>query len=119
MNIVINCAASVDFNARLDESLQINVFGTFNMFKLAQNFQRLENFIHVSTTYVNSDKKGFIEEKIYDHKFPVDPYSFAKQLLTLKVEELPQKLEKILGNYPNTYTFTKFISEHVLKDKRP
>ena len=101
VNIVINCAASVDFNARLDESLQINVFGTFNMFKLAQNFQRLENFIHV--------------------KFPVDPYSFAKQLLypqswrvTTKTWENP-----FFGNYPNTYTFTKFISEHVLKDKRP
>ena len=26
-NIIINCAASVDFNARLDDSLMINVRG--------------------------------------------------------------------------------------------
>ena len=35
VQIIINCAASVDFNARLDESLLINVKGTKNMFDLA------------------------------------------------------------------------------------
>ncbi len=28
INIIINCAASVDFNARLDEALNTNVKGT-------------------------------------------------------------------------------------------
>jgi thioester reductase-like protein len=35
VQIIINCAASVDFNARLDDSLLINVKGTRNMFDLA------------------------------------------------------------------------------------
>lgn len=28
--------------------------------------KQLEIFLHVSTAYVNCEKKGFIEEKIYD-----------------------------------------------------
>ncbi len=58
VQIIINCAASVDFNARLDESLLINVKGTKNMFDLACQVKNLLNFVHVSTAYVNSDKQG-------------------------------------------------------------
>ena len=64
--MIMNCAASVDFNATLDEAIRINVYGTLRMFDLAQRTKNLENFLHVSTAYVNSDKEGIIEEKIYD-----------------------------------------------------
>lgn len=36
------------------------------MFALAKNTKNLENFLHVSTAYVNSDKRGVIEEKMYE-----------------------------------------------------
>ena len=38
VSIIINCAASVDFNAPLNENIAANVFGTFNLFTLAQKF---------------------------------------------------------------------------------
>ena len=53
---MINCAASVDFNARLDEALRVNVLGTQNMLNIACLIKNLENFLHVSTSYVNADK---------------------------------------------------------------
>ena len=58
VHVVINCAASVDFNAPLHEALEINYFGTQRMFELACQVRHLENFVHVSTAYVNSDKFG-------------------------------------------------------------
>ncbi len=58
VNVMINCAASVDFNSPLYEALDINYFGTQRVFELACQVKNLENFVHVSTAYVNSDKFG-------------------------------------------------------------
>ena len=57
VNIVMHCAASVDFNARLDQAIQVNVRGTLRMFELCKKITNIENFIHVSTCYVNCDKR--------------------------------------------------------------
>ena len=44
----------------------INVRGPQKIFALAKKVKNLDNFVHISTAYVNSDKTGWIEEKIYD-----------------------------------------------------
>ena len=31
VNIIMNCAASIDFNARLDDAININIKGTLKM----------------------------------------------------------------------------------------
>ena len=53
------------FNAKLIDAIAINVKGTMRMFDLSSKCKQLENFVHISTSYVNSDKLGFIEEEIY------------------------------------------------------
>ena len=45
VNVIINSAASVDFNAKLLDSLQINVLGTLKMFYLGQKCKNFENFV--------------------------------------------------------------------------
>lgn len=116
VNVIINCAASVDFNSRLDEAIKINVYGTLKMFYLAKDSKNIENFVHVSTCYVNSDKKGLIQEKIYD--ISIDAEEYINTLYKKPVNELVQETPRILGNYPNTYTFTKSMAERILKKKR-
>jgi fatty acyl-CoA reductase len=86
VNVIINCAASVDFNSRLDEAIKINVFGTLKMFELAKKSKNLESFLHVSTAYVNSDKKGVIEEKIYD--IGMDAEEHINELFKRPVDEV-------------------------------
>lgn len=70
----------------------------------------------MSTSYVNSDKKGFIEEKIYDIDFDVEQH--INYLKTLSVEEIEKQTPAILGKFANTYTFTKSMSERLLKKHR-
>ena len=53
----MHCAASVDFNARLDQAIQVNVRGTLKIFELCKRIKNMENFTHISTAYVNSDKR--------------------------------------------------------------
>lgn len=53
--VVINCAASVDFNLQLNLAVEINIDGAVRMQDLARECKHLEVFCHVSTAYVNCD----------------------------------------------------------------
>ncbi len=68
LDVIINCAASVDFSERLCDAFQINYFGALRMQELAHECKKLQVFTHVSTCYTNCEKRGFIEEKVYDLK---------------------------------------------------
>lgn len=58
VEIIINSAASVDFNARIDEAINTNTLGTLRVYSLAKKCIKLHNFLHVSTAYVNANKNG-------------------------------------------------------------
>lgn len=66
VNIIINCAASVNFDDPLLEAIQINYMGCYRLVTLAKECKEIQTYTHVSTAYVNSNRAGFIEEKIYD-----------------------------------------------------
>lgn len=65
-HFVVNCAASIDFNARLDESIDSNIRGSLRMLELVRKIRHLEVFTHISTCYVNCDMQGLIKEEIYE-----------------------------------------------------
>ena len=65
-NVIMNCAASIDFNARLDQAIESNIKGSLRMMALAQSCRNLEIFTHVSTCYVNCIMSGLIREEIYE-----------------------------------------------------
>jgi fatty acyl-CoA reductase len=71
-HVMINCAASVNFDDPLQDALRINYFGCMKMLDLAKECKKLEVFTHVSTAYVNCDRKGFVAEEIYDPDVDVD-----------------------------------------------
>lgn len=82
VDIIINMAASIDFQMRLDEALNINVYGPLRMLELAREMKKLRIFLHVSTSYVNSDKHGvLIEEKIYEAA--IDPDDSIKEIKSI------------------------------------
>ena len=66
VQVIINCAASVDFNERLCDAFQINYYGALRMQQLASECKNLQILTHVSTAYSNCEKIGFIQEKIYE-----------------------------------------------------
>jgi hypothetical protein len=87
------------------------------MFELAKSCHKLENFLHISTCYVNSDKVGYIEEEIYD--LEEDAEQMIEGLLNLSPEELENSTKEILGALPNTYVFTKGAVERIIQKHRP
>lgn len=85
LDVVINIAASVDFNERICDALQINYFGCLRMMELASQCKNLSIFTHVSTCYVNCEKLGFIKEQIYD--IPEDSEEIVNNILKMTPEE--------------------------------
>ena len=84
---------------------------------MAGECKALQNFVHVSTAYVNSDRRGEIKEEIYETD--QDPEEMINNLISMNPKDLIAKTKTLLGKLPNTYTFTKAASERMIKKKRP
>ena len=55
VEVILNSAASVNFDDPIRDAMQINYFGAKRILELAQNCKNLIALHHVSTCYVNSN----------------------------------------------------------------
>ena len=83
LDVIINCAASINFDDPLLDAIQINYFGCLRMLELAKSCQHLVSHTHVSTAYVNSNIDGFIEERVYDLPGSPDPEERINTILKM------------------------------------
>jgi fatty acyl-CoA reductase len=60
----------------------------------------------------NINSNSFIEEKVYETEEDVD-----KRVSDLLKADIPT--DKAISGYPNTYTYTKWLSERMLLKRRP
>lgn len=90
--IVINVAASVNFDDPLLDALQINFFGCLRMLELAKECRNILSFTHVSTAYVNSNlpNNSQVEEKVYDLPGNQDAEEIVAKILELG----PQRVQE-------------------------
>lgn len=115
--IFIHMAATVNFNENLRKSVELNVFGVKRMLELARRTKNLKAFLHTSTTYVNSPRfKLEIKEKLYPVRY--DPDVMAEKIFQMTEEEAEYNTSKIISPHPNTYTYTKFLAEHIVMKER-
>lgn len=110
--IVFNVVASVKFNEKLQDAIQINFIGTQKIVKLVMGIEKLKSFVHVSTLYSNCNRAD-IDEKIYDHILNYNELVPVGRVFKhlkgdVKAEEF------LLQNLPNTYTLTKHFSEKLV-----
>jgi fatty acyl-CoA reductase len=114
VNIVVHCAASIRFDNTLKDSVTLNTIGTKTMLDLAESFQNLEAFVHISTAYSNTNRDE-IGEVIYE---PIMDYrKVIKACEENDIDEL-QKIEKLVlnQNLVNTYVFSKNLTEKLISE---
>ncbi|KAJ3639227.1 hypothetical protein Zmor_003907 [Zophobas morio] len=113
VNVVFHVAASVRFDDSLTDAVIMNTRGTREVAKLALEMKNLDVFVHISTTYCNSDRK-VVEERLYP--------AVADWEKTIEIVEnidrhtLNVLTEKYIHPKPNTYTFAKSLGEQVVYD---
>lgn len=101
------------FDDSLREAIILNTRGTRETVLLAHEMKNLDMFVHVSTTYCNTDRH-VVDEQLYP------PHADWRMAIRMAEEMDPHVVEvftmKYLGEQPNTYTFTKSLAEHVVYD---
>ncbi|KAF5280111.1 hypothetical protein FQA39_LY18145 [Lamprigera yunnana] len=115
VNIVFHSAATVKFDEKLKCSVTINLLGTQRLVELCRRMTQLEALVHVSTAYCNCDRAK-VEEKVYPST--VGPEQIASVVEALEENLVDTLTPKLVGNRPNTYTFTKALAESWLKENR-
>uniref|UniRef100_A0A8B9ZMX1 Fatty acyl-CoA reductase n=1 Tax=Anas zonorhyncha TaxID=75864 RepID=A0A8B9ZMX1_9AVES len=115
VNIVFHCAATVRFDEPLKHALQLNAMGTQRLLELARQMQKLEAFIHISTAYANCVRKC-IDEIIYPP--PAEPKKLFDLVEWLDESIIQDITPKLLGDWPNTYTYTKALSEYLIQQEK-
>ncbi|XP_027850563.2 fatty acyl-CoA reductase wat-like [Aphis gossypii] len=105
VNFVFHCAATIKFNEPLELASKINIQGTEHVMTLASQMKNLKGFVHVSTAYSHCPRSE-IREEFY--QVPIT----AKELKNRFVDK--ELNTNISQDWPNTYTFTKAITENMI-----
>ncbi|XP_012270707.1 fatty acyl-CoA reductase wat-like [Orussus abietinus] len=112
VSIVFNVAATVRFDEKLKQAVAINVSGTKELLELCKSMEKLKAVVHVSTAYSNCNRRD-IDEKFYEP--PITGDNAIKLVQSLNDDKLDAITPILLGDFPNTYTFTKVIAEQVVQ----
>ncbi|XP_024985999.1 alcohol-forming fatty acyl-CoA reductase-like [Cynara cardunculus var. scolymus] len=136
IDVVVNVAATTDFDERYDVALALNTFGAKVVLNFAQKCVNIKLFLHVSTAYVSGEKPGLMLETPYYLGDSLNGTSGLdieeeRRIVEDKLKELKSdqnaddksiKLAMIdLGmqranhfGWPNTYVFTKALGEMIV-----
>ncbi|CAN8277804.1 unnamed protein product [Cochlearia groenlandica] len=136
IDIVVNVAATTNFDERYDVGLGINTFGALNVLNFAKKCVKAQLLLHVSTAYVCGEKPGLIREKTFEME-EIRNKNGIKLDIKLEMELMKQRLKELneqdssseeidlsmkelgmarakLHGWPNTYVFTKSMGEMLL-----
>ena len=67
LDVVIHCAATVEFDPPIDEGFQTNLLGARRFYEAVIGSGSTPHLVHVSTAYVAGNRKGVIPEETLDH----------------------------------------------------
>lgn len=110
---VFHMAANVRFDQPLKSAVLLNTGGTLNVLDLACRFRKLKIFIHTSTSYCHCDQKK-LEEKLYPA--PHNPRHILDLVKWMDGDLLKMLTPKLLANSPNTYAYTKCLTEQLVSE---
>ncbi|XP_075988618.1 putative fatty acyl-CoA reductase CG5065 [Anticarsia gemmatalis] len=111
VSVVFHSAATVKFDEKLKLSVTINMLGTQQLVQLCHRMLNLEALVHVSTAYCNCERER-VEETVYAP--PAHPEHVVTLVQTLPDDLVDRITPDLVGDRPNTYTFTKALAEDML-----
>nr|CAD7587800.1 unnamed protein product [Timema genevievae] len=100
VSVVFHLAATLKFDENLKLALKTNVGGTQAVIELCKDMR------HLKCPWQE------IEERVYPPTTDVE--ELTKKLDPMSLEDVSKIETTIIGEWPNTYTFTKALAEHVI-----
>jgi len=115
--VVIHSAATTKFTENLKLAVEQNMVAVLEVLQLAKKCTKLISMVHVSTAYVAANRPNEeIQEKIYPHRW--NPYEVMEMVSKMTLEEADAKTASMIEPYPNTYSWTKSLAEHIIEKER-
>ncbi|GAB6030004.1 hypothetical protein CHUAL_005696 [Chamberlinius hualienensis] len=114
VSVVFHSAATVKFDEGLKRSIEMNVQGTRRLVDLCHKMPQLVALVHVSTAYCNCNREE-IDEVVYP--MPSDPRKIVDAMEWMDDDLISAITPQLLGDRPNTYTYTKALAECMLLDE--
>lgn len=108
VSVTFHMAANVRFDLPLKTAVNLNTRGTAYVLKVVKQFKQLSSFIHVSTAYCQCGEE-ILEERAYPTS--ILPEKVFTLIDTMDDNILEALTPKLLGDQPNTYAFSKSLSE--------
>ncbi|XP_036139889.1 fatty acyl-CoA reductase 1-like [Monomorium pharaonis] len=113
VTIIIHAAANVKFDSNFKDAIFANTRATRDICILAQSVKNLKALVYVSTAFTHVNEP-FLEEKLYP---PIaDWQKIIEVTETLDEHTLNVFTAKCLDYSPNTYIFSKNLSESIIQD---
>jgi alcohol-forming fatty acyl-CoA reductase len=106
--IVFHMAAYVKLSMSLKSHVMMNLVGTKNALELSKLMKNLVQMVHLSTAFCNV-QQDVVYEKVYDFSHEPDDLIRMSEWMNDEAMEAIQK--ELLGEHPNTYTYTKRLAE--------
>lgn len=121
IEIVIHAAANVRFDCPLETIVLVNVRGTRDLLRIAKGFKCLQTFVYMSTAYCHSHKLNqSTAEQFY--RTPIEPEAIIRLAERYEVNDgregnelLMVLTDKFIHPWPNTYSFSKAITEDLIR----
>ncbi|XP_061342397.1 fatty acyl-CoA reductase 3-like [Gastrolobium bilobum] len=135
-DVIVNLAATTNFDERYDISLGLNTFGVKHVINFAKKCTKLEVLVHVSTAYVCGEGEGLVLENPYhlgdslngvvgldidaeenvvrDKLAELRQHGATEYEIKVVMKDLGISRAKLYG-WPNTYVFTKAMGEMLVE----
>ena len=112
---LIHCAAAVSFTQSMEDAARANISSALFMQKLAGNFVRKNvKFVHISTAFVHGSQAGERHAPLDEELFPLGDFDAEKIYQSMMGTQFYAASAMRELGFPNTYTFSKCICEHLL-----
>ncbi|XP_028787512.1 fatty acyl-CoA reductase 2-like [Neltuma alba] len=136
VNVIVNSAASTNFDERYDVALNTNTKGPFGVLNFAKKCKNLCLLFHISTAYVgDGERQGIIMEKplyigqgrvraITEQDIDFELELASEMLDSLQQDQATQKMKELgmkranMYGWPNTYSLTKAMGEMLINSFR-
>lgn len=113
VSVIFHMAANVRFDLPLKTAVNMNTRGTANVLAVAKQFENLHSFIHVSTAYCHCGEE-ILEERAYPTS--ISPEKIFSLVDSMNDDILEAVTPKLIGDQPNTYAFSKALSEALVTE---
>lgn len=112
---VIHCAATVSFTQTLQEAAVSNISSSLNLQSLTGRLtSKSAKYVHISTAFVHGGQTGTACNPLPEQLHCLDGYDAVELYRSmLSTQYVASSAMKDL-RFPNTYTFSKCICEHLL-----